>query len=188
MLTRPVTRSEENLTRSPLGDACYCAIAWARSEEKTAGRGEGIHDFDRGAVIMCRRFSTPGPLIPIQYRENTMLSPQRVILLACIVLIGSQGCGGKHEAMREDLKLMGLMFTEYEIEKQKRPTSWDELITHAKEKNNERAAESIQRVRDADYQVAWDVQPGEQRATDTVLAKPPGEGPVLMLDGRVPEL
>ena len=116
-----------------------------------------------------------------------MLSCQRFLLLLGVALIVCTGCQSKTEKLRDDLKRFGLAYTDYEDTKKTPPKSWEELLEFAKA--TPEMAESVQRVRDAGYEVSWGLEVGSQGAGDTVLAKPAsGDGPVVMLDGRVPEL
>ena len=124
--------------------------------------------------------------ITLNTAGNTMLSVRRLTLLICVVLVVCLGCSNKEAKLRDDLKAFGLAYTTYDVENNKTSASWDELIAFAKTKP-ELSADSIQRVRDAGYEVMWGVEEGPQGPAETVLAKPPGDGPQVMMNGRVPE-
>lgn len=107
-------------------------------------------------------------------------------LLVCLSLITLQGCGGASQAkLRNDLKAVGLAYHSFHDEKQKGPANWDELIDHAQKANL--FPDAIKRVKDAGYQVTWDAKFASLTGgmSNTVLAKPPGAGPTLMMDGSV---
>jgi len=110
--------------------------------------------------------------------------------MVVVALIACQGCTGSEAAkeikLRNDLKTLGLAYISYHDENQKGPASWEELIAYATKANLFPVA--IQRVRDAGYEVTWNVKLSDVQGgtSNTVLAKPPGEGPKLMMDGSVP--
>ncbi|HZN34985.1 MAG TPA: hypothetical protein VFB80_14245 [Pirellulaceae bacterium] len=105
-----------------------------------------------------------------------------IALLACLA-----GCGAaaNQAKLRNDLKGLGLAYHSYHDEHQKGPANWDELIAFAGKANL--FPDGIKRVRDAGYVVTWDAKFTEvtQGLSNTVLAKPAGEGPTLMMDGSV---
>ena len=111
---------------------------------------------------------------------------KRLALLSCIALITCLGCQGKDAKLKDDLKKFGLAYVTFDVETKKTPASWEELIAFAKSKP-ELFADSVERVRDAGYVVAWDAKAGPGGKGNTVLAKPPGDGPVVMMDGRMEE-
>jgi len=109
------------------------------------------------------------------------------ILFAIAVLFSLQlGCGSGVIKLRNDLKQTGVIWHGYHDENKKGPANWDELIAYAKKTNQ--PADSIQRVRDAKYDLKWDVKLSELKgaSSETVLAESPGGGPKLMMDGSVP--
>jgi hypothetical protein len=117
------------------------------------------------------------------------------LLLLCTICVslaacapGSGGGAGSGEAgLRNDLKVIGLVYHNYHDEHRQGPPGWDEMIAYAESTNMD--GNSIRRVRDAGYDVRWNLKFSE--ATDgmsnTVLAQRPAGGPKLMLDGSVPQ-
>lgn len=108
------------------------------------------------------------------------------MLVACLAAFTLQGCGGAGQAkFRNDLKSFGLTYHIFHDENKKGPASWDELIAYAQKSGGDVA--SIQHVKDAGYQVTWGANLNNITGgtSNTVLAKPPGAGPTLMMDGSV---
>ena len=106
------------------------------------------------------------------------------VTLAIIVLLIA-GCGGASDArLVNDLKQAGMSYHLYIDAHKKGPAGWDEWIAFAK---GDGADVAITRLREAKYEVTWGADlanlPGP--SSETVLAKPPGKGPVLMMDGAV---
>jgi hypothetical protein len=105
----------------------------------------------------------------------------RRLLLAALISWPLCGCGSGNARLVNDLKLVGLEYYIYHDQFKKGPAGWDEL-----EKNSQEPA-AVKRVREAGYQMKWDVDlssvPGG--TSNTVLAEKPGGGPKLMMDGSV---
>jgi hypothetical protein len=110
----------------------------------------------------------------------------KLLVLSIGLIVNLAGCGAGNEAkLRSDLQSTGLAYHSFHDEKRKGPANWDELIDFAKKANL--FPDGIARVRDAGYVVTWDVKFSEVKEgpANIVLAKPPGEGPKLMMDGSV---
>jgi len=95
------------------------------------------------------------------------------------------GCGAPEAKLRNDLKQTGLAWYGYHEANLKGPANWDELITFAKE--HKLGADSVQRVRDAKYELKWTagLKDAKDPTSSMVLAEKPGGGPKLMLDASV---
>ncbi len=108
-----------------------------------------------------------------------------LLLTVGLVVLFIIGCGGSSDArLVNDLKQAGMSYHSYIDAHQKGPAGWDEWIAFAKGDGTDAA---IVRVREAKYEVTWGVDPAKLpgASSETVLAKPPGKGPVLMMDGAV---
>jgi hypothetical protein len=115
-----------------------------------------------------------------------MSRAKAAFFLSCLALLVCSGCGGANQAkLRNDLKATGLAYHGFQEDNKKAPSNWDELIAYAEKANL--FPDGIKRVRDAGYTMTWDVKLSELKepASSTVLAKPPGTGPTLMMDGSV---
>jgi hypothetical protein len=101
------------------------------------------------------------------------------------MLTAGVGCGAGQARLANDLKATGLAYHAYYDDHKQGPPDWNELIKHAEEKNN--FPDAIRRVRDAGYDMTWNVKFGELKTpmADTVLAKPTKTGPTLWMDGSV---
>jgi hypothetical protein len=106
-------------------------------------------------------------------------------LLGLATLLSLAGCDGGQARRINDLKQTGLAYHEYHDQHQVGPPGWDELIASAKDHGH--SGESIQRVRDAGYEMTWGLKLPDAREGKAaiVLAKPPNSGPKLMSDGSV---
>ena len=110
-----------------------------------------------------------------------------LVLSLSAALLLQFGCGGASDAkLRNDLKQTGLAFHNYHDNNKKGPASWEEFLADA-QKSDPTAAASIQRVRDAGYEMKWNVKLSEVQGgmANTVLAEKPGGGPKIMMDGGV---
>src|SRR6185436_5467215 len=104
-----------------------------------------------------------------------------------VALVLQAGCSGVSDAkLRNDLKQTGMIWHGYHDENKKGPANWDELIAYAKKTNQ--GADSIERVRDAKYELKFTgaLKDAKGGMAETVLAEKPGGGPKIMLDGSVP--
>ena len=109
-----------------------------------------------------------------------------VICLSAALLL-QFGCGGASDVkLRNDLKQTGLAYHTYHDDNKKGPANWEEFLAHAK-KSDPVAVASIERVRDAGYQLKWDVKFNELKepSSSTVLGEKTGGGPKLYMDGAV---
>ena len=95
------------------------------------------------------------------------------------------GCGPSRAQQKYDLANLGIVYHMYDDEHDQGPPGWDELEKLAEATNNR--PESIRRVKEAGYQVTWGAKFAELKdgTANTVMAKPPGEGLTLMMDGSV---
>ena len=115
--------------------------------------------------------------------KNTLL----MTLLAAAALFQA-GCGtsvSSDAKLRNDLKQTGLAWLEYQDVNKKAAANWDELIAYAKKMDV--GADAITRVRDAKYELKWNVkwQDAKDGISNTVLGEKPDGGPKLMMDGSV---
>ena len=101
------------------------------------------------------------------------------------VLSLQAGCGSSQASLRNDLKQTGLAYHMYHDDHKQGPANWDELIAYAKSSNL--GSESIQRVREAGYELKWNVKLSEVKGgmANTVLGEKSGGGPKIMMDGSV---
>jgi hypothetical protein len=88
--------------------------------------------------------------------------------------------------MSNDLAAVGLAYHDHHDVHSQGPAGWDEFITFA-EGSESLDANAIRRVRDAGYQMQWNVRFRDVTAglSNTVLAENTSGGPKLMLDGSV---
>lgn len=105
------------------------------------------------------------------------------LLLGLLATAG--GCGAGQARLANDLKSVGVTYHLYHDEHKQGPAGWDELIKYAEETNN--FPEGIRRVQKAGYSMTWGAKFSELKdgLAGTVMAKPPGPGPTLMMDGSV---
>ena len=111
--------------------------------------------------------------------------------LAFVVALLS-GCGSsKNDHLAKDqlsyhLKLTGIAYYKHLVSHQKGPANWDELIASAKASGE---AESIQYVRDAKYDLKWNVNFADVKdgLASTVLGEKTGSSLELMMDGSIRE-
>ena len=107
-----------------------------------------------------------------------------LLLVVGLMALVLPGCGGGEVRLSNDLKQAGISYlTFYETHK-KGPAGWDEWMAHAKSTGSDVA---LTRIKDAKYEITWgaDLTKLPASTAETVLAKPPGKGPVLMMDGSV---
>lgn len=111
----------------------------------------------------------------------------RLAAMCCLLLAlaSTGGCGAGKARLAHDLRTLGIVYHIYHDEHKQGPPGWDELIKLAEDTNN--SPESIRRVKDAGYQITWGAKFDELKdgTARTVMAKPPGDGPTLMMDGSV---
>ena len=114
-----------------------------------------------------------------------MLRMTRRVLLMCLAATVLAGCSGGEAKLRNDLKQVGLVYMSYHDQHGKGPPNWDELTKFAQDTNLSPA--SVQSVRDAGYQVKFEVELSklEKGSSETVLAEKPGSGMKLYCDGSV---
>ena len=96
------------------------------------------------------------------------------------------GCGAnQHAKFMNDLKQTGLAYHNYHDSNQQGPPGWDELI--AFDKSNGGDGLAIARVRDAGYQMKWNVKFSDvtEGLSNAVMAEKPSGGPRIMMDGSV---
>jgi hypothetical protein len=100
-------------------------------------------------------------------------------------LILLSGCVNKQAILINDLKQTGLAYHNYHDQHQQGPPGWDELIAFDKAAGGDGI--SIGQIRDAGYQMKWNVRFSELTAglANTVMADHPSGGPTLMMDGSV---
>jgi hypothetical protein len=91
----------------------------------------------------------------------------------------------RQQTIADDLKAVGLAYHHYIDYNRQGPPGWDEFLAFADEENLNVGA--IQRVRDAGYQLKWNVSfvDAAEGTMNFVLADSPAGGPTLMLDGSV---
>jgi hypothetical protein len=109
----------------------------------------------------------------------------RMAITLCLaaVAVSFTGCGNSQAVLLNDVKQTGLAYHNYHDKHQQGPSSWNELIAFDKTTGGD--GESIARVRDAGYEMKWNVKFSEvtEGMANTVLAERPGGGPKLMMDG-----
>jgi hypothetical protein len=101
------------------------------------------------------------------------------------MLVLVAGCGASHARLMNELRQTGLAYHNYHDKNQQGPSGWDELISFDKDTGGDGAA--IARVRDAGYQMKWNVKFSEvtEGLSNAVMAENPAGGPKLMMDGSV---
>ena len=113
----------------------------------------------------------------------------RIALSSCLsaLLISVAGCGSSQSTLLNDLRQAGMAYHNYHDAHQQGPPGWDEFIAFDKSSGGD--GQSIARVRDAGYEMKWNVKFSEvtEGMANTVLAERPGGGPVLMMDGSAGE-
>ena len=114
-----------------------------------------------------------------------MVAVRCLVFSLGIALLFQAGCGASSSRLKNDLKATGMAYHNYHDAFQQGPPNWDEFIAHAKTVNF--GAESIQRVRDAKYELKWGVRFNELKdgTSNTVMGEAPGGGPKIMMDGSV---
>lgn len=107
------------------------------------------------------------------------------LLLLAIASILLTGCDGGRAKLIEDLKYTGEAHKAYLDEYKVGPSGWEELIQFAQVQGI--TGEHMRRLREAGYEMKWNVKLADikEPTSTVVLAKPPGDGPKLMLDGSV---
>ena len=108
-----------------------------------------------------------------------------VFLLLAGMLVSAGGCGAGQAQLVNDLKATGLTYHLYHDDHKQGPPGWDELIKYAEETSN--SPQAIRRVKEAGYQIAWNAKFDDVKGplADAAIAKPPGAGPTLWMDGSV---
>lgn len=108
----------------------------------------------------------------------------RIATAFCLgaMLLALAGCETGQGQLVNDLKQTGLAYHSYHDQHQQGPPGWDELIAASGGDG-----QSIARVRDAGYQMKWNVKFSEVKEglSNTAMASNPGGGPTLMMDGSV---
>jgi hypothetical protein len=109
-------------------------------------------------------------------------------LLLLGALLPCSGCGQSEAQLRNDLKQVGLAYHNYHDTHKKGPPNWEEFLAFAESANE--PVDSLRRVRDAGYQVQWEVDFSRvaEGLANGVMARPSGPGPTLMMDGSVSDL
>jgi len=103
------------------------------------------------------------------------------LLIVGLGLVVFAGCDNSQARLMNDLKVVGLDYHNFHDANRKGPASWDEL------QKNSMDPQAVQRVKEAGYQVKWDVEFGKvsEGLSNTVLAEKPGGRFKLMMDGAV---
>jgi hypothetical protein len=128
---------------------------------------------------------------------------RRTSVLAATLLVasalGMSGCDKINQAVVQpaleeaaagmtgkDLAAVGIAYQYYHDAHRQGPPGWDEFIAFA-EGQPDLDADAIRKVRDAGYQMQWNVEFRTVTAglSNTVLAENPAGGPKLMMDGSV---
>jgi hypothetical protein len=113
-----------------------------------------------------------------------MLRNATVYSLAAVIVLLA-GCGASQAKFNNDLKQTGLAYHNYHDSNKQGPPGWDEVIAFDKSTGGDGLA--IARVRDAGYQMKWNVRFSElsEGMANTIMAENPAGGPKLMMDGSV---
>jgi hypothetical protein len=129
----------------------------------------------------ARHASKPAPANRLQPR--LLLAWLGAVLLA----VAATGCGAGNAKLVNDLKQVGLAYHWFHDQHKRGPADWDEFAQFVAD--DAMAAESLNRVRAAGYDVKWNVNFNEvsQGLSNTVLASRPAGPPTLMMDGSVRE-
>ena len=126
-------------------------------------------------------------------------SERGVIFLLLVMAAATCGCDQVNQAIvqpaveeasqaviSEDLAAAGVAYHYHHDVHSQGPAGWDDFITFA-DASDDLDAGAIRRVRDAGYQMQWNVRFRDvtEGLSNTVLAESSGGGPKLMLDGSV---
>ena len=119
--------------------------------------------------------------------------------LLAVGALGMSGCDKINQAVvqpaveeasagmtAKDLAAVGSAYHYYHDVHRQGPPGWDEFIAFA-DGQSDLDADAIRKVRDAGYQMQWNVEFRTVTAglSNTVLAENAGGGPKLMMDGSV---
>jgi hypothetical protein len=118
-----------------------------------------------------------------------MISVNRCVAL-CVFAVGLfSGCNSKREALDEATKFFGITYFNYQQIWKRPPASWEEILTLADRDGLEADMALLNRVRESDYVIIWNVDCQALNAQDLVLAYErslqTSGGRVLFADGSL---
>ncbi len=126
----------------------------------------------------------------IDFQGFRLAACRSAFILLVIVLL--PGCSAKPKNLQESIKFFGMTYYNYQQIWKRPPANWEEILTMANVEGLEADLEMLNRVKDSDYTIIWNVDCNGPNPQDSVLAYEPVSikrgGMILFADGSLRSL